>query len=232
MDMTAQEILPGVGDRATDGKGREMGAQEQPEDLSTRARRLRSVFRWATFGFLLLLLAALIAGISSGVLTSVESLRAFVGKFGPLAPIAFIAAGAVEAVFPVIPGSGAVLSAPVIFGFVHGTIYAYLATCIGSMLVFLIARVLGRDLIVARVPEKLMTKYGKWLDHPKFDKYFALLIALPFAPDDVLCYLAGVTRMSWRKYVLILLLCKPWGVLLYTSGVVALLKVVFPWLQL
>lgn len=173
-----------------------------------------------------------VLGFTSGVLTSVASLREFVDSFGPLAPIAFILAGSLEAVFPLIPGSGTIISAPIIFGHLEGTIYAYLATVLGSIIVFGISRLIGRDLLVARFSQRTIERYGKWLDHPKFTKYFAIAIAAPLAPDDALCYLAGLTQMRWRTYLLIIFLCKPWGVLLYTTGVMALLKAVFPWLGL
>ncbi len=206
----------------------ELATAEHPE----RARRLKLFFQISTAVAAAGIVVLVVVGVTSGVLTSVESLRGFLGQFGVLAPAAFVVAGALEAVVPVIPGSGTVISAPVLFGPVAGVIYAYLATCLGSLIVFGIARVLGRDLIVARFPRKVIERYAKWLDHPKFTKYFAAAIAAPLAPDDALCYLAGVTSLKWRTYLVIILLCKPWGILLYTTGVMALLKVVFPWMEL
>lgn len=207
------------------------------EELTTptnpeRSRRIKRLFHVMTAVGLAGIVGLVILGFTSGVLTSIESLRQFVDGFGVLAPVAFILAGALEAVFPVVPGSGAIISAPIIFGHIEGTIYAYLATVLGSIVVFAIARLVGRDLLVARFSQRTIERYGKWLDHPKFVKYFAIAIAMPLAPDDVLCYLAGFTKMRWRTYLLIIVLCKPWGVLLYTTGVMAILKAVFPWLGL
>ncbi|MFD0866890.1 TVP38/TMEM64 family protein [Tessaracoccus lubricantis] len=196
------------------------------------ARHLKTIFHAMTLLGLAGVATLVVLGFTSGVLTSVASLREFVDGFGVLAPLAFIAAGSLESVFPVIPGSGTIISAPIIFGHVEGTIYAYLATVLGSIVVFFISRHVGRDLAFARFSERTLARYGKLLDHPKFTKYFAIAIALPLAPDDVLCYLAGLTAMRWRTYLLIIVLCKPWGVLLYTTGVMAILRAVFPWLGL
>lgn len=160
------------------------------------------------------------------------SLRSFVDGFGAWAPLALILAGALEAVLPVVPGSGAVVAAPIIFGPVEGAVYAYLATCFGSIIVFAISRFMGRDLVVARFSQPTLERYGKWLEHRRFTTFFALAIAAPLAPDDVLCYLAGLTNIRWRTYLLIIFLCKPWGVILYTAGVTAILKAAFPWLGL
>ena len=60
------------------------------------------------------------------------------------------------------------------------------------------------------VKEETYDKYITWLDKgKKFDKFFALAIFFPCAPDDVLCMLAGLTDMSWRKFLTILFLGRP-----------------------
>lgn len=220
-----------VDDPPQEGEPMDATHRTTPSDPA-RTRRLRRLIHAATLIGLAGVVVLVALGIASGVLTSVASLREFVDGFGVLAPVAFILAGALEAVFPVIPGSGAIISAPIIFGHLQGAFYAYLATVAGSILVFAISRHVGRDMLVARFSERSIERYGKWLDHPKFTRYFAIAIALPLAPDDLLCYLAGLTTMRWRTYLLIVFLCKPWGVLLYTTGVMAILKAVFPWLGL
>ena len=53
-------------------------------------------------------------------------------------------------------------------------------------------------------------------------------IFLPIAPDDFLCYLAGTTTMTWKRYTAIILLGKPFNIALYSMGLVALWKVLFP----
>ena len=45
-----------------------------------------------------------------------------------------------------------------------------------------------------------------------------LLIFIPVAPDDYLCFLAGTTEISWRLYTAIILLCKPFAIALYSLG--------------
>lgn len=67
--------------------------------------------------------------------------------------------------------------------------------------------------------KELIEKYINWLDKgKKFDKLFAIAIFMPVAPDDFLCYLAGLTKMSLKKYTIILILCKPASILAYSLG--------------
>ncbi len=174
---------------------------------------------------------ALVAwGVQSGVLTSVGGLQHFLAGFGVWAPTVYALVGASEAVFPIVPGSVAILAAPILFGPVVGTLAAYAATCLGSVAVFLLSRHVGADLLQARFRPATVDRYLGWLGHRHFTRWFAIAIALPVAPDDLLCCLAGMSRMRARTFVLIVLLLKPWALLAYTFGVVTLLQRAFPWL--
>ncbi|MNC78019.1 SNARE associated Golgi protein [compost metagenome] len=55
---------------------------------------------------------------------------------------------------------------------------------------------------------------------------FALGILLPGAPDDFLCMLAGASGMKLKKFMIILILCKPGALFLYSvslSGAMGLI---------
>lgn len=167
-------------------------------------------------------------GLQSGVLTSVGRLQEFVAGFGLLAPVAFVLVGASESVVPVVPGSLTIVSAPILFGPVLGSVAAYVATCLGSFTVFALSRHVGRDLLTARFRPATVTRYLRRLDDPSFPRWFALGIALPGAPDDLLCCLAGLSTVRTRTFVLVVLLLKPWGLLAYTFGVLTLLQHLLP----
>ncbi|AXH97348.1 TVP38/TMEM64 family protein [Ornithinimicrobium avium] len=169
-------------------------------------------------------------GVQSGVLTSATQLRDLVDGVGPLAPVVYALVGAGEAVFPVFPGSATIMAAPILFGPVLGVVVAYCATCLGSMLVFALSRHLGHDLISARFRPVTVQRWLGWLQHRHFAAWFAVAIALPFGPDDLLCYLAGLSRMRWRTFVVIVVLLKPWALIIYTFGVLTLLSRWIPWL--
>ena len=37
-----------------------------------------------------------------------------------------------------------------------------------------------------------------------------------FSPDDFLCYFSGLTHLSYKKFIIILLTSKPWTILAYS----------------
>ena len=107
----------------------------------------------------------------------------------------------------------------VLFGPWQGFLYNYVGICAGSLAAFAIARSCGRPLLYRMFPASLIEKYDRWSEEKgRFARWFALLIFLPVAPDDYLCFLAGTTGISWQKYTAILLLCKPFSIALYSLG--------------
>ena len=210
-------------DRAADrARGADGGA---PNDA---VRRFDRISHWVTVIGLVLTAALVIAGFASGTFRSVGAVRDFLGHFGVWAPLAFTGIQAIQCVFPVIPGGAGVVAGPILFGPVVGTICNYVGQCIGSIAAFLISRRLGRALVESRMRSARSRKYLAWLDHPHYPRWFAAAIALPVAPDDLLCYLTGLTDMRVRTFVLIIVLCKPWSVAAYSFGIIAILNHLFP----
>ncbi|MGP9683286.1 TVP38/TMEM64 family protein [Brachybacterium sp. AOP3-A1-3] len=168
-------------------------------------------------------------GLQTGVLQSLENLQAFITSLGAWGPVAFLIASTASVIFPIVPGGLLVIAGPVLFGPVEGTVYNFVAVSTGSLLNFLIARHVGLALIERIFPAKTVEKFLGWTRSNHFTRAFALAIALPVAPDDLLCYIAGTTRMRWRTFVLIILLCKPWALIAYGLGVSALILRYLPW---
>jgi uncharacterized membrane protein YdjX (TVP38/TMEM64 family) len=174
-------------------------------------------------------IAAVIAlgvlGYRAGLFTSGEALSAFLARAGILAPIFFMLLQVIQVVIPILPGTLGCLAGVVIFGPVWGFVYNYAGVVVGSTLNFLFARKFGKPFVQGMIPEKAYQKYIGWLDRGgAFDKWFALAIFLPVAPDDYLCLLAGMTRMTLKRFVAIIVLGKPCSILAYSYGLTALYK--------
>lgn len=130
----------------------------------------------------------------------------------------FILIQIVQVVIPIIPGGVSCLGGVLLFGPLWGFIYNYLGICIGSACAFQISRRLGMKAVEKAADGQKYGKYLKWMENGTFDKWFALAIFFPAAPDDLLCFLAGVTSMSFRKFLLIILLGKPLSIAAYSLG--------------
>ena len=191
----------------------------------------RTVFQAASLFGLLLCIAAAVWAWNAGLLTSQERMQAFVASCGAAGGLLFVAFKAVQVVVPVLPGGLGCLAGVVLFGPALGFVYNYVGICIGSLLAFAVARSCGRPLLRLLFSEKLLTKYSSWTEqNNRFARLFALAIFFPVAPDDFLCYLAGTTSMTWRRFTAIILLGKPLSIALYSLGLTVLFQQITGWL--
>ena len=152
-------------------------------------------------------------------------MQQFVNRFGMIGALIFVLIQIVQVVFPIIPGGISCLAGVLLFGAVPGFFYNYIGISVGSCIAFGIARSLGRPVLYKMFPGKMIEKYLTWTElKGRFLKLFALAIFLPVAPDVFLCYLAGISKMTVRKFAIIILLGKPLAILLYSMGVYQLLQ--------
>lgn len=186
----------------------------------TRERKVLQVLSLAGFAACILFT---VWGWRTGVLTSQEQMEALVRSCGAAGIVLFVLFQAVQVVVPVLPGGLGCLAGVLLFGPLWGFVYNYVGICAGSLAAFAVARTCGKPLLSMLFSEKTIAKYSRWTEEKdRFARLFALAIFFPVAPDDFLCYLAGTTNMSWRKYTTIILLGKPFAIALYSLGLTVL----------
>lgn len=159
---------------------------------------------------------------------SSQELTLLLKNAGIFAPLLFILIQIIQCVIPIIPGSVSCIIGVAIFSPVGGFIYNFIGISIGSTINFLLAKKYGNKIVLKLVSKKNYDKYITWLEKKdKFNKFFALAMLLPCLPDDLLCFLAGLTPMSFKKFILIILICKPWSIIAYSIG----LDIITNWLK-
>jgi uncharacterized membrane protein YdjX (TVP38/TMEM64 family) len=158
--------------------------------------------------FLKILLVILFVG---GVLlyTSIEIKEsAFLSKdiifgwlywFGPWAWVLYLALLVVAVMSP-IPDSLVILAGGFFFGPIIGSILTIIGQGLGAIIDFLLARRLGRDFVKAKFPNGslFINKYS----HKLGWQTVFLMRLFPTVSFDMLSYIAGISELSFRKYVL------------------------------
>lgn len=144
--------------------------------------------------------------------SSMESLRSYIDRFAPYSHLCFFLVQFLSVVLAPIPSNITSVAGGVLFGTWPAFFLTYGAVISGSLLVFSLARGLGRDFTDRLVSRKLSEKYQSILE-TKAPIFLALAFLFPFFPDDVLCILAGLTSISLRRFLIIMLFTRPWGLL-------------------
>ncbi len=170
-------------------------------------------------------------GFKTGILTDQRKMQEFVSQFGSMSVIVIIILQILQVVFPIVPGGLGMVVATLLFGIWWGFIINYISISVGSIIAFQIGRRYGRPLIKRYFSENLINKYEKVLDKQQtFDKVFTWAILLPIAPDDFLCYFAGTTKMSLKKFTTIILLAKPPTTFIYSMGLHEFFELIRGWI--
>lgn len=160
-------------------------------------------------------------GYSKGIFHSVHTLQTFIGQFGDYAVAFFIVLQILQVIVPILPGGISSVVGMLMFGNIQGLIYSYIGLIIGDILVYWIARYYGKPFVKLILSKKRYSQFEQMLDRPKegIKKLMIITLLVPFAPDDLVCLVAGLTDFPFKEYTKILLLLKLWSVGTYSFAI-------------
>ncbi len=145
-------------------------------------------------------------------LHSKEAMEAYIASYSPWSHLMYFAIQLVSVIIAPIPSNITALVGSVMFGFLPAFLLTWGAVVLGSVMVFLLARVLGQKFVHQFVGEKVSGKYLEVIER-KRDTFLFLAFLFPFFPDDLLCIMAGLTDLSWKRFLILCLVARPWGLL-------------------
>ncbi len=161
---------------------------------------------------------------------SLDSLRAYIADFAPYSHLLFFLVQFLSVVLAPIPSNITAAAGGLLFGTWPAFLLTFGAVAAGSLLTFSLARALGRNFADRLVSRKLSEKYRDVL-RSKAPVFLVLAFLFPFFPDDMLCILAGLTGISFRRFAVIVLLTRPWG-LLFASALGGSTLALPPWVMI
>ena len=119
---------------------------------------------------------------------SQESLRAYIENFSPYSHLCFFLIQFLSVILAPIPSNVSALAGGVLFGTWVSFLLTFSAVATGSLLVFSLARGLGRDAVTRLVGRKVSEKYLDVI-HAKTDIFLVLAFLFPFFPGRRPVYL-------------------------------------------
>ena len=143
-------------------------------------------------------------------INSVEALREVIAGAGVWAGAVYCALQMMTVIIAPIPSNISMMAGALALGFWPAMILGVLAVIAGSVIVFLAARALGRNAVQRFLDKGVMEKYLPIIEE-KQDMFLFLTMLFPFFPDDALCMLAGLTKIPLGRFVAIMALARPWG---------------------
>ena len=168
----------------------------------------QALYRLITCALLFIDICAIVFFVicATGLITkinSIQALRDYIAKFGNMAVFLFILFCFLQVVILPIPGSVAVAAGLALFGPNKSAIYSFIGKIWGSVVAFAIGRWVGYKAVKWIVGEDTLKK---WLAKLKGKDYLilSLMFLLPMFPDDVLCFIAGLSSMTWPYFLIMI----------------------------
>ena len=167
---------------------------------------------------LLFFLVLIIYAYQHGIFRSTTSLQRFIQQFGEYAVVIFILLQIIQVIIPILPGGISSVAGLLMFGNGWGLLYSCIGLIIGEAIGFLLVRYYGVSFVQLILSPKKYQKFDQLLTQKTKDikKVLCLTMLIPFAPDDLVCLVAGLTKISFKEYIQIVLLLKPWSVGAYS----------------
>ncbi|MBE5735743.1 MAG: TVP38/TMEM64 family protein [Clostridiales bacterium] len=144
--------------------------------------------------------------------SSVSALRQYIISSGNLGIFVYITIQLLQVVFLPIPASIICIVGSLIYGPVLGGLYCSIGVVLGSIISYIIGNVFGFKLVSYIIGKDKAIKYSDIL-RKRGVLFLAIAFLLPMFPDDILCFVAGVTKIPIKKFLLVTLITRPIGVI-------------------
>lgn len=190
---------------------------EKTSDDEARSLFLKKRISWKTWlkiGITAALIIAIVVYLAWDILAkgpltrflmNRDELVAAVESWGIFAPLLYIILQVIQTVVAPIPGQIVGSIGGFIFG-AWGVLWTSIGTLIGCFIVFKIARRFGRPLLEKIFKKSSIERFDFIINSKSASLALFLIFLLPGFPDDIICYIAGLTNLPIRKLMVIVLL--------------------------
>lgn len=137
-------------------------------------------------------------GPLSQLLSKRDRLVELVKDAGVLGPLIYIILQIIQTVVAPIPGQVVGSVGGFIFG-PWGILWTTIGSALGWLIVFWLARRFGRPLLERIFKPSTIDKFDFILDSKNTGWLLLLILFIPGLPDDTVCYIAGLTTLSYKK---------------------------------
>jgi uncharacterized membrane protein YdjX (TVP38/TMEM64 family) len=164
----------------------------------------KSPFAYAAFPLFICLVIALVVVFHEqlwSLFKDREAIRGWIMGRGIWGALAYIGLQIIQVVIFMIPGEIVQVAGGYAFGFWLGSLYTLVGIAIGSVINFYAGRLLGRPFVESIFKRNKIEEVERVTGSDKGAVGFFLLFVIPGIPKDVLCYVAGVSKLGLPTFL-------------------------------
>lgn len=168
-------------------------------------------FLFTVFKFILLLI--IVVGIPAYLVIfqrdfllefkSFDDILAFLEKNKAASIFTYIMIQSMQIIISIIPGQAFQFAAGYLYTFIPALLFSLIGAVLGTSVSFWLARILGKDFVHMLIDEKKIESYVTRLNSRRAYSIVFLLYLIPGLPKDILSYIAGLSEMDFRNFLLV-----------------------------
>ncbi|MBD5636928.1 MAG: TVP38/TMEM64 family protein [Clostridia bacterium] len=157
--------------------------------------------------FLVIFLYILVRTGFFDIIRDEESFQTFLERSGKWMAVLFVVLQFLQVVILPIPSTVTVVAGAALFGPLVGSLLSLLGIVIGSLIAFLVGRYAGYRVVAWLVGKDTLDKWLKKIKG-KDKLLLSAMFILPVFPDDILCFVAGISSMSLPLFLGIIVISR------------------------
>ena len=128
-----------------------------------------------------------------------EAVTASMARLGIWGAVLLAVLFILQVFFAFIPGQALMIACGFLYGFEGGFLLSWLSLVAGGEMAFLLARRYGRAFVERWISPDILARWDKTARGQGVG-FFAVSLVLPLVPNDAMCYLAGLGKISHRHF--------------------------------
>jgi uncharacterized membrane protein YdjX (TVP38/TMEM64 family) len=160
------------------------------------------------------------------ILLDEDRTRRWIGGLGPWGPLVTIGLNTAQVLLAPFPGHIIGLANGYLYGVWLGTLYSMLGLLLGTALAMGLARRFGRPLVERLVNPNALARWDS-IARRQGPPFFFLVYLIPGLPDDLICFLIGLSRLALPRMIVLAMLGRLPGV--FVSCWVGAYATELPW---
>ena len=140
-----------------------------------------------------------------------DETQRWIAGLGPWGPLVTIGLNSAQVLLAPIPGQFIGLVNGYLYGVWLGTLYSMVGLLLGTVLAMALARRFGRPLVERLVNPDTLARWDTIVHH-QGPPFFFLIYLIPGLPDDIICFLIGLSRLALPRMIVLAMLGRLPGV--------------------
>lgn len=128
-----------------------------------------------------------------------DAVSASMDQMGIWAPLVLFVLFVLQVFLAFIPGQALMVACGFLYGFWGGFVLSWLSLVAGGELAFVLARCYGRSFAEKWISPEILARWDR-AARGQGISFFTVSLVMPLMPNDAMCYVAGLGKISHRRF--------------------------------